>query len=552
MSGVAPPGRRNTVALAEAALLLGATFAAYFPALHGGFVLDDTWLLTDNPLIKAPDGLYRIWFTTEPIDYWPVFNTTLWLEWRLWGMNPTGYHVTNLALHVADAWLVRTVLKRLSIRGGFFAAMLFAMHPVNVESVAWITQRKNLLAMLFALLAVVLYLRSAGARAEASRPAPPRVDGWLLASLAAFALAMLSKGSVAILPLLLLGITAWLRPLTKWDLARTVPFFLLALVLVRVNMWFQTHGNPAPVRTTALAERLAGAGAVVWFYLYKAVLPVNLSFVYPKWTIDVGDVRWWLPLLAAAATTVLLWRYRRDWSRPLLFPWGFFCVSLIPVMGLTDVSYMVHSLVADHYQHVALIGVTGLAAAAWSTWRERVRRSAPRAPLVAAAVVVGMLAVLTWRQSSLYVDARTLYEATLEANPGSWMLHNNLGLLLRGAGRPAEAIEHYQRALQLRHDYAEARYNLGTELSDLGRAAEAIPQLREALRLRPLYPEAHNNLGIALARTGQLPEAIDEFKEALRQAPDYSEARYNLELAGSMQDAGKPPANPAATGEAVP
>ncbi len=266
-------------AWAGVALLVVAAFLAYLPALSGGFIWDDDRLLTDNRLIKSADGLYRIWCTTEAIDYWPVTNTTLWLEWRLWAMNSTGYHVTNLILHIAAALLIWLILRKLSLPGAFLAALIFALHPVNVESVAWIAQRKNLLAMLFLLLAILWYLRPFSANCSADAPrsghAPPAgllIDRCYWLSLLAFLLAMLSKGSAAVLPVLLLGIVWWLRTgtvpifasakmglspsVSRWDLIRTAPFFLVAVVLAGVNIWFQTHGSGEEFRSASFTERL--------------------------------------------------------------------------------------------------------------------------------------------------------------------------------------------------------------------------------------------------------------------------------------------------------
>ncbi len=515
--------------LAGAALIVLATAVAYFPSLRGAFILDDKLLLTDNRLIKAADGLYRFWCTTEATDYWPVSNTTLWLEWRLWGMHPAGYHVTNLVLHIVEALLIWSILRRLSIPGAFLGALLFAVHPVNVESVAWIAQRKNLMAMLFFLLSILWYLKAE--TPPPSRASPPPADRWYWLSLVAFGLGMLSKGSVAILPVLLLGIVWGRRPLTRRDLIRAVPFFVVAAVLARVNVWFQTHGIITEIRTASFAERLLGAGAVVWFYLYKAMLPINLAFIYPRWHIDTEQVRWWLPLLACAGVSGVLWSYRRGWSRPLLFAWGYFCVALVPVMGFTDVGFMEHSLVADHYQHVALIAVTALVAAGWDKWQRRSRGPARWMLNALAVTVASVLTFLAWQQSGHYASALTLYRTALDKNPNSGLAHNNLGLALSESGRPQEAIEHYQQALRLKPDYPAAHNNLGVALSESGRPQEAIEHYEQALRLKPDYPEAHKNLANDLAATGRPQEAIEHYEQALRLKPDYPEAETNLGVA---------------------
>jgi tetratricopeptide (TPR) repeat protein len=573
-----PPGTARPQSIISGTVALGAllscvTVLAYAPALKAGFVWDDDVFLTRNNLIKAADGLRRFWFTRDAPDYWPVTSTTLWLEWRLWGMHALGYHATNLFLHVVEALLLWRILDRLRAPGAFLAAFIFAVHPVNVESVAWITQRKNLMGMLFFLLAILSFLRTEMAAApRAGNPLPERPTGgtlWYGLSLLAFALGMLSKGSVAMLPVVLLGLLAWRRRLSARDLAAILPFFAIAGVFTIVDIWFQKHGSAEVIRNSGLFERLSGAGAVVWFYLYKILLPLNLMFVYPQWRIQAGDLRWWIAPLAAIGVSALLWRARRGRARPLLFAWGYFCVMLVPVMGFTDVYFMTYSLVADHYAHLAMIGVIAVAAAGWELWRAQAspglplngavgprvpaagpaRRRIPaflgfRAPQIAAAAVIACLAFLTWRQSGIYRDLPTLYEATLEKNPGCWMIHNNLGVWYERGGELEKALAQYQEAIRLNRDYVNAHYNLGGVLMRLpGRLGEAIAQFQEVLRLQPDFAEAHNNLGSAwLNMPGRLDEAIAHFQEALRLRPDFAEAHNNLgnawlKMPGRLNDA---------------
>ncbi len=351
--------RRNLIGFALIAVVAG---IVYWPSLTGGFLWDDDLLLTGSPLVKAADGLYRMWFTTEPVDYWPLTNSSFWLEWRLWGMNPIGYHVTNVLLHIANAALAWAILRRLQIPGAFFAALIFVAHPVNVESVAWIAQRKNTLSMLFFLLSILWYLKHDNDDEHTHAPGRAR---WYGLSLLAFVLAMLSKGSVAVLPPMLLLLAWWQRrAIAPRDLVRTVPFFAVAAGLSLVNMWVQAYGAPEVVRHATLVERALGAGAVLWFYVWKAVLPINLAFVYPQWTINATDLRWWLPLLAAVLVTgFLVWRRDTTWGRPALFAWAFYGLALAPVMGFVDVYFMKYSLVADHYQYIALLAVSACAGA---------------------------------------------------------------------------------------------------------------------------------------------------------------------------------------------
>jgi tetratricopeptide (TPR) repeat protein len=524
-------------------LIAAAVFLAYLPSINGGFIWDDHDLITNNNLIKASDGPLRIWCTTEPIDYWPATNTSFWIEWRLWEMNSAGYHVTNLILHIVESVLIWIILRKLSMPGAFLAAMIFALHPVNVESVAWIAQRKNLMAMLFFLISILWYLRfielarrpTFGWYPFAAKQSTVRCPmstahcyTWYWLSLAAFALAMLSKGSVAVLPILLLGIVWWLRPLTWRDLVWTAPFFLVALVFTVVNMWFQTFGMEEAIRSAGYAERLLGAGCVVWFYLYKAILPINLSFVYAHWHIETDNPLLWLPLAAALVVTAVLWRYRKSWSRTLLFAWGFFCAVLVPVMGFTDVYFMRYALVADHYQHIAIIAVIALASALWSAW-DRLELGSMRWTATATAVAaLGILALLTWQQSGQYRDEFTLYEDTLKKSPDCWMAHTNLGKVLVDAGRLQEAMDHLQQALRIKSDNVSAYNDLGNVLVQMGRVQEAMEYYRKALSIKPDYPQALNNLGNALVEAGRPEEAIEYCQKALRLDPGFHEAYFNL------------------------
>ncbi len=345
---------------------------AYWPSLHGGFQWDDDDLLTENSLVKAPDGLSRIWFSTEAIDYWPIFNSSFWIEWRLFGNDPTGYHVVSVLLHIANAWLVWAVLRRVSSAGAFLAALLFAVHPVNVESVAWISQRKNTLSMGFFLLAMLWHLQ---AEAGGSAGSNGRESRWRWLSVAAFTLAMLSKGSVAILPLVLLLLAWWRRgEITRADLVRSAPYFAVSGILTIVNLWFRTHGASDVFREATFAERLAGAGAILWFYLWKALVPINLTFVYPLWKIDVSRFVWWLPLIAALLVTFGLWRGRaQPWCRAVLVAWLYFAICLLPVLGFTDANYVKYSLVADHYQYLSVVGVCALVAAGVDRMAQAIR-----------------------------------------------------------------------------------------------------------------------------------------------------------------------------------
>ncbi|HVW22197.1 MAG TPA: tetratricopeptide repeat protein [Opitutaceae bacterium] len=532
-------------------LLACAAAIAYLPALRGGFVWDDDTTLTRNPLIQGTDGLRRIWFTTEPTDYWPVTYSALWAEWRLWGSAPFGYHAVNLCLHLGASLLLWRLLRRLWGSGwaAWLAAALFALHPVNVESVAWITQQKSLLAMVFYLLTVGCFLRT-GLAAPSAAPGGSLRAGWYGLSLAAFVVALLSKGSVATAPVVLMGLILWHRPLTWRDLAWTAPFFAVSAVMVMTNLWFRGHGSSEVIRNVGGLDRLLGAGGVVWFYLGKALWPVRLIFVYPRWQIRAGDPACWVGLAAAVGLTIFLWRMARlrcwgavpaasgpaakSWARPVLFAWGYFCVMLIPVMGFADVYFMKYSLVADHYQHLALIGVAALAAAGWQGLSSRL---APATVRVLPIAVLTGLGILTWRQCLIYRNVASLYLATIARNPASTLAHNNMGGVLMGQNRFSEAETQYEEVLQIDPGSEIAHFNLAEALLREGRLQEAVAQYETAIRLKPDYLEARNDLGGALAHLGRWPEAIVQFEAALRLMP--GNARIHFNLANALADSGR-------------
>jgi tetratricopeptide (TPR) repeat protein len=522
--------------LAGAALIAAAVFLIYSPSLRGDFVLDDELLVSRTALIRAPDALYRYWFTTQATDYWPVTNSSFWLEFRLWETNPTGYRVTNLILHVLDCVLIWLILRRLAIPGAFVAALLFAVHPVNVESVAWIAQRKNVLSLLFFLLAVWFYIKSQQLPLQRTDHGPSadrgmleRASGdwrWYWLSVVMFVLAGLSKGSVVILPLVLLLIAWWQRGrVTKLDLVHTVPFFVVALAITLIDIWFQTHGSAESIRQATPLERLLGAGAVVWFYLWKALVPLWLVFIYPQWHIDAGAIGSWLPLIAAVSVTVILiWQRNTFWGRPLLFAWAFFCVALLPVMGFTDVGFMKHSLVADHYQHIALIGVVAVVAAAITYFSGRSYSAA----FATIAIVLVILGFLSFRQAELYGQPIRLYETTLAVNPDSWLAEVNMANILADAGQTQDAAEHYRRSLALNERNPAGHVNLGLALEALGQAGAAMGEYRRAIEIQNDYLPAINDLGNALAAAGKTEDAIAKYQDALRIKPDYPAAHFGL------------------------
>ena len=505
-------------------LLVAITVTAYIPVWHAGFIWDDDKFLLENPLIRMPDGLYRFWFTASSPDYFPATSSTLWFEWRLWGKNPLGYHLVNLFLHALSSLLWWRVLVRLKIPGAWLAAALFAVHPVNVESVAWITERKNTLAMFFFVLTLLWYLRFED---TGRRP-------WYCVSAGAFALALLSKTAVAPLPLVFLGLAWWRQgKVERRDLWHSIPFFGMATVMALITIWFQYHLSIGSdiVREDGFFSRLAGAGWAAWFYLYKAVIPLNLIFVYPRWKIDAANLLSYVPVFLATTGFLVCWHYRRQWGKAWLLGLGYFVVMLLPVLGFLNIYFMRYSLVADHWQYFSIIGPIALIAAGITrglhSFGERKQLLLP----VICGILLIALGGLTWRQCGMFADVETLWRTTLAGNPDSSMVYNNLGGILLEKGQTNEAITLFQKALEVEPEHANAHDNLGNALRQMGRADEAIVHFERALEIQPDHAKAHNSFGSVLRQMGRVDEAIVHFERALEIQPGFVNAHNNLAFA---------------------
>ncbi|MCF8082919.1 MAG: tetratricopeptide repeat protein [Deltaproteobacteria bacterium] len=500
----------------------------YIPAINGDFIWDDDAFLTENPLIKAPDGLSRFWFSTEAPDYFPLTSTTLWLEWRLWGENATGYHVVNVLLHILNTLLIWAVLRRLKIPGAWLAALIFGIHPVNVESVAWITERKNLLPMVFFLTSILSYLTF-----------DKHTNGWFyFLSLAAFLLALLSKTSVIMLPFVLLGCIWWQRGrIAVKDLLRSVPFFGLSLIMGAVTLWFQYHNAIAStiVREDGFLSRLAMAGRAIWFYLYKAVFPFNLSFVYPRWEMGETSAIHFLPLICLAGLMGLFYYYRYTWGKPFLLGAGYFMVTLFPVLGFFNIYFMKYSLVADHWQYTSIIGIialiVGLIAHKYKSWVKGYRGVA----VGVAAVLICLFSVLSWKRAETFAHSESLWNDTLHKNPNCWMAYNILGGAFAQKGEWKRAMQYFGKALEIKPDYPKAHSNLANVLYDQGYVSQSFRHFEEALRIDPDAVEVHYNYGTALAEQGRVKEAVDHYLKAIRLKPDLLQAHYNLGILYAQQ-----------------
>lgn len=516
------------------ALLFVAVMLAYAPALTGGMVWDDDAHLTSTAL-RSWDGLRHVWFTLGATQqYYPLLHSAFWVEAKLWGDELLGYHLVNVLLHFTAATMLVSLVRSLEVEGAWLAAFVFALHPVHVESVAWISEQKNTLSLVFYLGAALAWVRFDRSRA--------RRDYALAFFL--FVLALLTKTVTATLPAALLVVTWWRRGRIEWrrDVVPLVPWFALAAAGGLFTAWVERHiiGAEGEEFDLGVVQRGLLAARVIWFYLSKLVWPHPLVFTYARWRVDAAAPAQYVYPLALAGLAAALWWIRRATRAPLasLLLFG---GSLFPVLGFFDIYPFRYSYVADHFQYLASIAVIVPAAAAATRLFNRLPEARVRLAWRSAAVaLLGAFAVLTARQAALYRDAPTLYRATLEQNPDSWKEHNNLGrLLARSTRTVGEAIPHYEAVIRLKPDHVRAHYSLGVAFYVKERPDEAVREFRRVLALAApssfLAANSHLLLGtILMKEPGKLGEALVELEEAARLKPADPEASTRLTEARAL------------------
>jgi protein O-mannosyl-transferase len=503
------------------AVLLALTLSAYQPAWNGTALWDDDANIT-RPELRSPRGLLLIWAHLGATQqYYPLVHTVNWVEYHLWGDWTTGNHLLNILLHVFSALLLMRILRKLKVPGARLAAMIFALHPVMVESVAWITELKNTLSGVFFFGSALAFLTFSEERKRK----------FYVLSLALFILGLMSKTAIAPFPLAMLAVVWWKRGKLLWrrDVAPIIPFFMAGIAFGLITSYVERTFVSAEGQdfSFSVIERCLIAGRAVWFYLGKIFWPANLIFIYPRWQVDGGVWRQYLFPAAALALAAVLWTMRGRWRSPLAV-FLYFTAMLLPVIGFFNVFAFRFSFVADHWQYCAAAGPiamgAGLMDRALGSAKGRWRFLKPAVTVI----LLLALGALSWKQSGMYSDMETLYRTTLRKNPACWMAHNNLGLLLSHTGRTDEAIAHYLRALEINPGNGKAHYNLGIALADKGRTDEAVVHYRRALEINPHFDLAFFNLGRLLARTGRTDEAIACFQKALDINPDNIKFHYNL------------------------
>ena len=498
--------------------IVAVTVAAYLPALRAGFIWDDDSYVTENRHVEDPAGLRAIWLdpAASP-QYYPLVFTTFWAEYRCWGLNPVGYHLVNVLLHAAGAVLLWRLLRRLAVPGAWLAAVIVAVHPMHVESVAWVTERKNVLAVVFYLLAALAYFHFDPPTPERG----PRRWAFFPLALALFVCALLSKSITATLPGTLLAVLWWKRKrLSLADVAPLAALVLLGLAAGLHTAWLEVRHVGAAGESWSLSaiERVMLAGCVSWFYVGKLAWPTNLTFIYLRWTIEAG--RWWLfifPIAALAAVTGL-WLARKRIGKGPLAAVLVYGITLFPAMGFFNVYPMRFSYVADHFAYPATIGLIALASAGAAVAFVQLRRVWPIGSAALAGMLglaVATLAILSIRQQAIYLDIETLWNDTLAKNPSCWMAYNNRGVLYVSRGQRDRGLADYAQAISLNPRYAPAYSNRGAAYDDQGDYDRALADYTRAIDLDPHYATAYSNRGSTYTHKGRYDLALADCNKAI-------------------------------------
>jgi tetratricopeptide (TPR) repeat protein len=518
-----PPKKNLTRDWLFAFLLTLSIVIAYSPSWNGSQLWDDDGHIT-KPELRTFDGLKRIWTELGATQqYYPLLHTAFWLEYHLWSENTTGYHFVNIALHCISALLIVYILSLLKFPKPWFVAAVFSLHPVQVESVAWISELKNCLSGVFFFASILTYLKFDITRKK----------HYYTFAILLFILGLMSKSVIATMPIILLTVFWFKRGKLnlKKDFLPLLPFIAIGIVTGLFTSWVERKyiGAEGDVFNFTLIERVLIAGRVFWFYLTKLIFPVNLTFIYPRWIINQSV--WWQYLFPVAGLLLagVLLTIRKIWKAPLA---ALICyaVAIFPVMGFFNVYPFRYSFVADHFQYLACIGpiiiVTSGIDKAIVKFNNKNNINLVKTAIFG--IIIATFGLLTLNQNRMYSDIETLYRTTIQRNPDCWMAYLSLGRVLSKKGLEDESISLYKKAIELKPDYLEAYNNLGNILRKKGQTDAAIELYLTAIKINPDKPDAYNNLAITYAQLHRFDEAIANYKKALEINPNKINTLNNL------------------------
>ena len=560
-----------------AGLIVAMVVVSYLPAMGGGFVWDDNSYVMKDDRLETLAGLGRIWTQVIGDEYlhqfYPMTTTGFWLQHKLWKKDATGYHVVNVLLHAVNALLLWRLLQMLQLSGAWFCAAIFAVHPVQVMSVAWVSELKNVLSMLFYLSSAMALVRFLGLCSAKSLHRDlllvrGRLQwGWYVLGLGLFLCALLSKTATATLPVAMLLLLWWKRDrLNGRDLAMLAPLAVIAIVFVcstiLIELQYGTANKEAYEHT--IIEKFLIAGRALWFYAGKLVWPDPLTVIYPRWQIDSSAMVQYVAPICVLLVIGLLWVLRRRIGKGPLVAVGFFIVAVAPV-SFVQVGFMRLSYVSDHWQYWSSIGLISLAVGVLAHWQV----CWPQVITVALIGVIATLSARTWQQSRIYESPQTLWSDTIVKNPGAYVAYSNLGLALESQELLAEATKHFHHAVELKPDdvqlnnhlanalvkqgrlqearhyfdvalktnpnYADTYYNIGVLLTEQDRLHEAMRFYSRSIELNPNLVDSLNNLGNLLARSGEPEKAIEQFRRALKINPNDIKVNCNLGITFAEQ-----------------
>lgn len=531
----------------SAFLLAAACFAAYFPAFDAGYIWDDDNYVTENYTLRTLDGLRDIWLKPAATpQYYPLVHMTFWLEYQVWELNPTGYHATNVCLHLLNALLLLHILRLLGVPWAFACALLFAIHPVHTESVVWITERKNVLSGFFYLASLAALLKSAddteSAHSSHRRKFLLYGFGFVL-----YLMALLSKTVVVTLPVALLICLYWRNGVVRRkDLMSVLPMLVIGLPFGLMTVHLErTHvGALGPWWDYSLLERVLIAGQAFWFYLMKIVYPHPLVFIYPQWAVQTSNIASYVFSATAVAAVITAACYRRGIAMAILY----FSVTISPALGFVNIYPMRYTFAADHYQYLASIGpILIIVSSIWWLFGFSHRQSSNRmqsaflrrARWMATVLILTVCSALIWRtrvEIKKYENSETLWRDTLAKDPESEIAWVNLGNVLRDRGQFERAFYCYHQAMMFDAQDAVAGVNAALILHVTGRTETAISELRQIIQIG--LPEtwmAHYNLGVILLNRHALDEAKWQLEQALKLRSDHGHIQNALGLVAWKQ-----------------